>query len=299
MMAQQPPNSSVPLSQIEKSVTHLLVATKQLLETLTQWSRGQATDGQVSDVYVRLGYEFNMACRAFSAINVDTSDLGNVPELLRHILEATLSQEASTESLENYLPRIRDIIINLLHGLKRKQQKLRQKTARDRESGSTGSVGSLPERSTSTNTMSSMGSGLTSMLDDGLSNDYRDSQSSPAKNRLPPQRDDTRGSTNSAMSNNAMQGGGLAAPPYPENGGIPSNTSAPGDFSIDNFPRRLLLRHPLHRNRLRASELSQRSKRWGAGEEGIEALLSVPTCSTSRGSCGASPTHRRASDPEP
>lgn len=101
----------MPLSQIEKSVTHLLVATKQLLETLTQWSRGQATDGQVSDVYVRLGYEFNMACRAFTAINVDTSDLGNVPELLRSILESTLSQEASTESLEKYLPRIRDIII--------------------------------------------------------------------------------------------------------------------------------------------------------------------------------------------
>ncbi|RKF62480.1 Bud site selection protein 6 [Erysiphe neolycopersici] len=120
-----------PLSQIEKSVTHLLVATKQLLETLTQWSRQQASDAQVSDVYVRLGYEFNLACRAFAAINVDTSDLGNVPELLRTILESTLSQEASVESLENYLPRIRDIIINLLHGLKRKQQKLRNKQTRD------------------------------------------------------------------------------------------------------------------------------------------------------------------------
>ncbi|EEY19275.1 bud site selection protein [Verticillium alfalfae VaMs.102] len=136
-------SANMPLSQIEKSVTHLLVATKQLLETLTQWSRGQATDGQVSDVYVRLGYEFNMACRAFSAINVDTSDLGNVPELLRNILESTLSQEASTESLEKYLPRIRDIIINLLHGLKRKQQKLRQKQARDREAGASSSA---PER---------------------------------------------------------------------------------------------------------------------------------------------------------
>ena len=121
-----------PLSQIEKSVTHLLVATKQLLETLTQWSRHQATDAQVSDVYVRLGYEFNIACRAFTAINVDTSDLGNVPELLRHILEATLSQEASVESLDKYLPRIRDIIITLLHGLKRKQQKLRQKSVKRR-----------------------------------------------------------------------------------------------------------------------------------------------------------------------
>ncbi|CAI6338274.1 unnamed protein product [Periconia digitata] len=119
------------LSQIEKSVTHLLVATKQLLETLTLWSRGTATESEVSDVYVRLGYEFNIASRAFNAIGVDTQDLGNVPELLRGILEETLSQEATQASLDNFLPRIRDIIINLLHGLKKKQQRLRQRTGRD------------------------------------------------------------------------------------------------------------------------------------------------------------------------
>ncbi|RKF78311.1 Bud site selection protein 6 [Golovinomyces cichoracearum] len=148
-----------PLSQIEKSVTHLLVATKQLLETLTQWSRQQATDAQVSDVYVRLGYEFNIACRAFTAINVETSDLGNVPELLRTILESTLSQEASVESLERYLPRIRDIIINLLHGLKRKQQKLRQKQVRDQNA----------DQPAPRNISSGTGStGLTSLLDQGM-----------------------------------------------------------------------------------------------------------------------------------
>ncbi|KAF1942357.1 AIP3-domain-containing protein [Clathrospora elynae] len=126
-----PKNPQQQLSQIEKSVTHLLVATKQLLETLTLWSRGTATESEVSDVYVRLGYEFNIASRAFNAIGVDTNDLGNVPELLRGILEETLSQEASQASLDNFLPRIRDIIINLLHGLKKKQQRLRQRTGRD------------------------------------------------------------------------------------------------------------------------------------------------------------------------
>ncbi|KAL5120464.1 Bud site selection protein 6 [Pleosporales sp. CAS-2024a] len=126
-----PKNPQQQLSQIEKSVTHLLVATKQLLETLTLWSRGTATESEVSDVYVRLGYEFNIASRAFNAIGVDTTDLGNVPELLRGILEETLSQEASQASLDNFLPRIRDIIINLLHGLKKKQQRLRQRTGRD------------------------------------------------------------------------------------------------------------------------------------------------------------------------
>ncbi|MBE7180820.1 MAG: hypothetical protein INR71_06355, partial [Terriglobus roseus] len=119
------------LSTIERSVTHLLVATKQLLETLTQWSRGSASENEVSDVYVRLGYEFNIACRAFNAIGVDTNDLGPVPDLLRAILEETLSQEASQQSLDRFLPRIRDIIINLLHGLKKKQQKIRQRPPRD------------------------------------------------------------------------------------------------------------------------------------------------------------------------
>lgn len=119
------------ISQIEKSVTHLLVATKQLLETLTQWSRKQASENEVSDVYVRLGYEFNLACRAFNAIGVDTSDLGNVPDLLRSILEDTLSQDASPQSLDRYLPRIRDIIINLLHGLKKKQARLRSRQQKE------------------------------------------------------------------------------------------------------------------------------------------------------------------------
>jgi hypothetical protein len=89
----------------------------------------------VSDVYVRLGYEFNLACRAFNAIGVDTSDLGPVPDLLRTILEDTLSQDASPQSLDRYLPRIRDIIINLLHGLKKKQARLRSRQAREDSKG--------------------------------------------------------------------------------------------------------------------------------------------------------------------
>ncbi|KAK8094783.1 hypothetical protein PG997_001468 [Apiospora hydei] len=227
--------NAMPLSQIEKSVTHLLVATKQLLETLTQWSRGTATDTQVSDVYVRLGYEFNMACRAFTAINVDTSDLGNVPESLRHILEATLSQEASTESLEKYLPRIRDIIINLLHGLKRKQQKLRQKQS----------------------TAGSVNSGLTSLLNEGIENGYstRDSsapgssggpsaanvQTSPTR-RFPPreQSHQSINSEQSSMSSNTMQNIPVL-PPYPNDessSAAPAMPSGPpqNQIDIDSFP---------------------------------------------------------------
>lgn len=236
-------SSSMPLSQIEKSVTHLLVATKQLLETLTQWSRGQATDTQVSDVYVRLGYEFNMACRAFTAINVDTRDLGNVPEDLRNILESTLSQEASVESLERYLPKIRDIIINLLHGLKRKQQKLRQRQSREKDGGAGGEAASAA-RAMSTSTTGSATSGLTSLLNEGLEDGYRPDlqrEGSKANNPSPTrraqsQRDQSRGSSNSepsSMSSNTMQNMPVV-PPYPgDDSTIPMGSSA---TDLDSFP---------------------------------------------------------------
>lgn len=138
----------------------MLIATKQLLETLTQWSRQTATEAEVSDVYVRLGYEFNIACRAFTSIGVETSDLGPVPDLLRSILEDTLSQEASPASLDKFLPRIRDIIINLLHGLKKKQQRLRSRQqARDSTSS---------RQSSSSSNTSSVDTGIT-LLEDGPS----------------------------------------------------------------------------------------------------------------------------------
>ena len=246
----QSKDGTPPLSQIEKSVTHLLVATKQLLETLTQWSRGQATDSQVSDVYVRLGYEFNIACRAFTAINVDTSDLGNVPELLRGILEQTLSQEASQESLERYLPRIRDIIINLLHGLKRKQQKLRQKQAR--ESGMQGEP-PLP-RNSSVASMSSTSTGLTTMLDQGISNGLTgdgalNDRTSSGDTAMPPRgssssvrkglpRESSRGSVSSnpsTLSSATMQNMPVL-PPYPgDEVPVPPRPGS-GEFSVDNFP---------------------------------------------------------------
>jgi Actin interacting protein 3 len=247
------------LSQIEKSVTHLLVATKQLLETLTQWSRHQATDTQVSDVYVRLGYEFNIACRAFTAINVDTTDLGNVPELLRHILEATLSQEASVESLEKYLPKIRDIIINLLQGLKRKQQKLRQKPPRDASAQNPDTPFMRSSSSTSSSTASER-TGLTSLLNEGIPENYRGSvgvdsrensmQSIQENIGVPPRtssntaspsrkaavaREASRGSVSSeqsSLSSTTMQNIPVL-PPYPSD---ETSRPGPGELNVDAFP---------------------------------------------------------------
>jgi len=296
--------TAMPLSQIEKSVTHLLVATKQLLETLTQWSRGQATDTQVSDVYVRLGYEFNMACRAFTAINVDTSDLGNVPDLLRNILESTLSQEASSESLEKYLPRIRDIIINLLHGLKRKQQKLRQKQARDRENGVVGEP--IVGRATSTSTIGSMNSGLTTLLNEGIENGYRPdlqrgdaggkADSSPNR-RFAAQRDLSKGSNmseQSSLSSGTMQNIPVL-PPYPgDETSMPSGPSN-SDLSIDAFPppppppkqqsalAALQRGGDLERRASRRYSAYQISKHLGSGPNGVPMLPPQNTPIPNRG----------------
>ena len=207
-------------------------------------------------MYVRLGYEFNIACRAFTAINVDTSDLGNVPELLRHILESTLSQEASVESLEKYLPRIRDIIINLLHGLKRKQQKLRQKQSKE----ATGQNGepSLP-RNESISSVGSAGTGLTTLLDQGLDGEFQDRNATNNRNSaapsmsdagIPPRmssasasrralpRDQSRTSVSSeqsSMSSGTMQNIPVM-PTYPgDETSVPSRRGD-GEFSVDEFP---------------------------------------------------------------
>ena len=72
-------------------------------------------------------------------------------------MEETLSQEASPNSLDKFLPRIRDIIITLLHGLKRKQQRLRAKQSKDGTPTS-----GLPESSGSS---ASLNGGLNQMLE--------------------------------------------------------------------------------------------------------------------------------------
>jgi len=59
------------MNNIESSVTRLLVATKELIDTLTKWSRRSATETDVSDVYVRLGNEFNVARTCFERAGID------------------------------------------------------------------------------------------------------------------------------------------------------------------------------------------------------------------------------------
>ncbi|KAK9455894.1 actin interacting protein 3-domain-containing protein [Dipodascopsis uninucleata] len=127
------------MSTIESSVTKLLIATKQLLSTLGQWAHGETSEKEVSDVYVSLGNEFNITTRAFQRIGIDVSDLGDVPSDLRMILEEALSQEQSQAGLDLYLPSIREIIVNLLQGLKTKQQVLRSMMAASQETSQSAS----------------------------------------------------------------------------------------------------------------------------------------------------------------
>ena len=58
---------------VESAVTKLLVAIKQLLESLTLWSTRKIAEEQVSDVYVRLGNDFNATVSAFDAFGIDMS----------------------------------------------------------------------------------------------------------------------------------------------------------------------------------------------------------------------------------
>lgn len=78
-------------------------------------------ENQVSDVYVRLGNDFNAAVAAFAAFNIDMAELLTVPDDLRNVLEQCLAEDATAENLEVYLPTVRQIITNLLQGLRGKQ----------------------------------------------------------------------------------------------------------------------------------------------------------------------------------
>ena len=147
-MSSRPKRQS--LSTIESSVTRLLVSTKHLLESLTQWARREVDDKFVSDTYVKLGNDFRAAVRAFTAAGIDISDLGDVPQALRLILEAALSQQPSQDSLDRFLPNIRNIIVTLLQNLKVKQSKAKALTQqremeKERERERERSKGSLRE----------------------------------------------------------------------------------------------------------------------------------------------------------
>lgn len=112
-------------SSVETTVTKLLMSTKQLLQALTQWSKGTLNEKMVSDAYVQLGNDFKLVSKFFSHSGLEVSDLGDVPMDLRRVLEVALREEPSDETLNKYLPSIREIIVTLLDKLKVKQALLK------------------------------------------------------------------------------------------------------------------------------------------------------------------------------
>ncbi|KAJ8592687.1 hypothetical protein M405DRAFT_27007, partial [Rhizopogon salebrosus TDB-379] len=102
----------------EPAVARLLVAIRQLLESLTQWSQRKMDEDQVSDVYVCLGDRINAVVVAF---DIDMKDLLSLPRGLRDVLETCLAEEATPGNLNAYLPKVCRIITNLLRGLRGKQ----------------------------------------------------------------------------------------------------------------------------------------------------------------------------------
>jgi hypothetical protein len=119
----------------------LVEVTKQLQETLRLWSISYASEQHISEVYVRLGAEFNATVAAFQNFGIDMryisifgprlcsplkwfdlcSDIYRIPQDLRAVLEACLSEVPSAHTLNKYLPRVRQIIATLLRGLQSKQ----------------------------------------------------------------------------------------------------------------------------------------------------------------------------------
>ncbi|KIO30573.1 hypothetical protein M407DRAFT_69025 [Tulasnella calospora MUT 4182] len=117
--------SSTSRRGVESAVTRLLVAIKHLLESLTSWSNQKTSEQDVSDVYVRLGDDFNACVAAFASFDIDMGQLRGIPEDLRNVLETCLAEDATPETLERFLPQVREIITDLLQGLRNKQSQFR------------------------------------------------------------------------------------------------------------------------------------------------------------------------------
>lgn len=58
-------------SDVATAVHTLLSSTKRLQEVLRLWSSDKATEGDVSDMYVKIGHEFNATISAFAYYQID------------------------------------------------------------------------------------------------------------------------------------------------------------------------------------------------------------------------------------
>ncbi|CAO3628993.1 unnamed protein product [Cunninghamella echinulata] len=120
-------NSSKSMSaEIEQVVTRLLRTTKSLLEALNLWSQLRTSTVDIFEIHCTLESQFYLVSQSFEEAHINTNDLAWIPHKLRQSIADCMEQQPSTAALDKYLPGIRDVIVHLLHGLKGKQQLLRE-----------------------------------------------------------------------------------------------------------------------------------------------------------------------------
>ncbi|KAF8625523.1 hypothetical protein AX17_006835 [Amanita inopinata Kibby_2008] len=112
---------------VPTAVHNLLSSTGQLQDLLRQWSVGRASETQVSDLYVKIGTDFNTTLNAFLHHNIELADLYSIPKELRGVLEHCLSEDPSSQALEMYMPQVRQVLYKLLKGLQMRQDIWRAK----------------------------------------------------------------------------------------------------------------------------------------------------------------------------
>jgi hypothetical protein len=85
IMVAQRPTISICTQKIQgdvpSAVRSLLNSAKQLQELLQRWSVGEATEGQVSDAFVKIGTDFNTTVQAFAWHKIDLRYARDVPSI--------------------------------------------------------------------------------------------------------------------------------------------------------------------------------------------------------------------------
>ncbi|KJA18071.1 hypothetical protein HYPSUDRAFT_45654 [Hypholoma sublateritium FD-334 SS-4] len=127
LMQIQPPAD---IGNVPRAVHSLLSSTKRLQEVLRLWSTEKATESDVSDLYVQIGHEFNATITAFSQHRIDLTDILEIPNELRTVLEQCLSEDPSPEVLTAFMPDLRKVIFKLLRGLQSRQEQWQAVTRR-------------------------------------------------------------------------------------------------------------------------------------------------------------------------
>ncbi|GME93491.1 unnamed protein product [Ambrosiozyma monospora] len=115
---------------ISSATAQLLTSTKALLKSLTAWASRTASVSDVSSRFVKVGDDFKALKKSYTNQGLDVSDVKDIPLMLRGVLEESLVLEPSQKTLDLFLPKVGQIVSELMRILKEKQaeaQKLEQK----------------------------------------------------------------------------------------------------------------------------------------------------------------------------